>query len=100
MVIGPRVKSAIGRGGIVENITYSNIVFKNILKSGIDVSMLYGSQQNLSGPLPTFRNINFYNITGSAMKQCGIFECLEQSPCFNIDLNHIDITCENGEFSC
>ena len=62
--------------------------------------MLYDTKQNLSGPLPTFRNINYYNITGSAMKQCGTFECLEQSPCTKIDLNHIDITCNNGGFSC
>lgn len=63
---GIRIKSARGKGGLVENLTYRDITMKNV-RVPIDISSYYeGSKDDAPQPVnaltPVFRNIRIKNI--------------------------------------
>jgi hypothetical protein len=68
---GIRIKSARGKGGLVENITYSDITMKNV-KIPIDISSYYegsaesDSAQPVTALTPVYRNISIKNITATS----------------------------------
>lgn len=65
---GIRIKSSKGRGGLVENVNYSDITMKNV-KMPITISSYYESQkQNSIGQelIPVYRNINIKNLTATS----------------------------------
>jgi polygalacturonase len=70
MASGIRIKSARGKGGLVENITYSDITMKNV-RIPIDISSYYqDSKDDTPQPVteltPIFRNIHIKNITAAS----------------------------------
>jgi len=68
---GIRIKSARGKGGLVENISYSDITMKNV-KIPINISSYYqdspqGDSAQLVTPLtPVYRNIRIKNVTAAS----------------------------------
>src|SRR6187549_1525516 len=62
---GIRIKTARGRGGIVEDIRVDNIIMKDIRDQAIVLDMEYArvSPEPVSERTPQFRNIRFSNIT-------------------------------------
>jgi polygalacturonase len=67
---GIRIKSARGKGGLVENISYSDIIMENV-RIPIDISSYYeGSKDDTPQPInaltPIFRNIRIKNIKASS----------------------------------
>jgi hypothetical protein len=68
---GIRIKSARGKGGLVENITYSDITMKNV-KIPINISSYYDdsaksdSAQPVTALTPIYRNIHIKNITATS----------------------------------
>lgn len=62
---GIRIKTARGRGGVVEDIRVDNIIMKNITDQAIVLDMEYAKvdAEPLSERTPLFRNIRFSNIT-------------------------------------
>ncbi len=85
--IGVRIKSALGRGGVIEDINISNIKMTNIIKEAIILTMSYvlGYHDSNEGIVfeeddyPVFKNINFDNIictdSETAVKIEGIEGC-------------------------
>jgi polygalacturonase len=66
MASGVRIKSARGKGGLIENISYSDIIMRNV-RIPIDISSFYqGSKDETPEPInaltPIFRNIRIKNI--------------------------------------
>ena len=59
--IALRIKSALDRGGLVQNVTYSNICMQNH-KTLIDIDPFYNA--NAGTLVPQFSNITFTNIHG------------------------------------
>jgi len=61
---GIRIKSMIGRGGLIENIWFENIIMNNIKKEAIKLNMHYESSSITpkSDKRPIFRNFYFKNI--------------------------------------
>ncbi|MBI5475262.1 MAG: glycoside hydrolase family 28 protein [Ignavibacteriales bacterium] len=61
-----RIKTARGRGGIIENMWFKELTGENILKEAIHLNMLYtGTRlpaQPVSATTPIIRNINLENI--------------------------------------
>jgi hypothetical protein len=57
--IGLRVKSALDRGGLVQNLTYSNMCLQN-MKSMISITPFYNS--NSGTLIPQYKNITFTNL--------------------------------------
>ncbi len=46
---GIRIKSARGRGGLIENVTFMDLTMKNIAKRPIDITMLYSGDRQAEG---------------------------------------------------
>lgn len=68
---GIRIKSTRGKGGLVENITYRNIIMKNV-KIPISISSWYDDSseddkpQPLNALTPVFRNIRIKNVIATS----------------------------------
>lgn len=68
---GIRIKSARGKGGLIENITYKDITMKNV-KIPINISSYYqdSAQSDTAQPVtsttPIYRNIRIKNVTATS----------------------------------
>ena len=71
-----RIKTARGRGGVVEDLWFRNLVGEDIAREAIHVNMLYTGErlpaQPLSNATPTIRNIHYDNITCTSGKSYAI----------------------------
>lgn len=94
---GLRIKTARGRGGVVEDIRVDNIIMKNIRENAFVLDMQYAKTQPepLSERTPAFRNIHFSNITAQT-KNAGFINGLEEMPIENITFNDIQIDADAG----
>lgn len=94
---GIRIKSARGRGGVVEDIRVDNIIMKNIRDQAIVLDMQYAktTAEPVSERTPAFRNIHFSNITAQ-VKQAGYLNGLAEMPIENITFNNINIDSKTG----
>jgi polygalacturonase len=94
---GIRIKTARGRGGVVEEIRVSNIIMKNIREQAIVLDMKYTKTvvEGVSERTPRFRNIHFSNITGQ-VNQAGYLNGLEEMPIENISFNDINLDAKTG----
>lgn len=95
---GLRIKSARGRGGVVEEIRVDNIVMKNIRDQAIVLDLQYAKTtvEPVSERTPRFRNIHFSNITGSGVNEAAFLNGLEEMPIENITFNDINIEAKTG----
>jgi polygalacturonase len=94
---GVRIKSSRGRGGIVKDIKISDIVMKNIVRTGITINMFYTKSafEPFSERTPQFRDIILRNISGTA-KQAIEMIGLSESPLTNVSLIDINIKAHEG----
>jgi polygalacturonase len=104
---GIRIKSQRGRGGVVENISYSDITMKNV-DPAITLTSYYmfnssGDAKQKSEPArdaaqavaagtPIFRNIHISNLTATCQKSAGIIIGLPESPISDVTLENVQIT--------
>ncbi|WP_256012343.1 glycoside hydrolase family 28 protein [Desertivirga xinjiangensis] len=95
---GIRIKSARGRGGVVEEIRVDNIVMKDIRDQAIVLDLQYAktNPEPVSERTPQFRNIHFSNITGSNINEACFINGLEEMPVENISFNNINIDAKTG----
>lgn len=113
--VGLRFKSNRGRGGIVENIYFSDINMINILTDAISFNMYYGglsvsempkesnnseNKSNIPFPVtdetPRFRNITIKNVTCKGASLGLRMQGLPELNLENITLENIDIESDNG----
>jgi len=94
---GIRIKTARGRGGVVEDIRVDNIIMKNIRDQAIVLDMQYAKtkEEPVSERTPRFRNIHFSNITAQT-NEAGYINGLEEMPVENISFNNINIDAATG----
>ncbi len=94
---GIRIKTARGRGGVVEDIRVDNIVMKNIKDQAIVLDMEYSKAkpEAVSERTPQFRNIRMSNITAYTKKAMYI-NGLEEMPVSEISLNDVVFEAETG----
>jgi len=94
---GIRIKTARGRGGVVEDIRVSNIIMKNIKDQAIVLDMQYAKTnvEAVSERTPIFRNIHFSNITGQ-VNQAAYLNGLDEMPIDNITFNDINMDAKTG----
>jgi polygalacturonase len=113
--VGIRFKSNRGRGGIVENIFFSDINMINIPTQAISFNLYYGGLsasemlaegkkvETSSGEVPAvtektpcFRNISIRNLTCKGASQAIYLQGLPELNLENIILENIDIEADNG----
>lgn len=94
---GIRIKTARGRGGVVEDIRVDNIVMKNIRDQAIVLDMQYAKTEPeaVSERTPQFRNIHFSNITAQT-NEAAYLNGLDEMPIENITFNDINMEAKTG----
>jgi len=95
---GIRIKTARGRGGVVEDVRVSNIVMKNIKDQAFVLDMQYTKtkEEPITERTPRFRNIRYSNITIVNAKDVAFINGLEELPIENISFTDIHADAENG----
>ncbi len=104
---GLRIKSLRGRGGVVENISYSNITMQNV-DPAITLSSYYifntngyatvkseptqDALQPMTVTTPIFRNIHISNVTATCKKDAGIIIGLPESVITDVTFENVQIT--------
>jgi len=106
--VGIRFKSNRGRGGIVENIYFSDIDMINIPTQAISFNLYYGGNEGggneaeeeafppVTEETPVFRNITIKNVTCKGADQALFLQGLPEQNLENITLENIDIEADNG----
>jgi polygalacturonase len=95
---GVRIKSRRGRGGVVENIHYRNLTYKNIVKEAITIDMFYdvgnnpGIVQDSPEGLPVYRNILVENLKCDGAATAIRIRGLPDSLMSGIVLRNVEIT--------
>ena len=92
-----RFKSQPSRGGVVENITYRDIVLQNTQKA-FEFNMEWRMRPPIkpaSDPLPVVRNINIINVSGT-VQSVGDMHGLKDSPIQNVIFKNCEITAQKG----
>ena len=94
---GIRIKTARGRGGIVEEIRVDNIIMKNIREQAIVLDMQYAKTDPapVSERTPQFRNIHLSNITAQT-NQAIFINGLEEMPVEDISFNDMQFDAKSG----
>lgn len=94
---GIRIKTARGRGGVVEDIRVDNIVMKNIGLQAIVLDMQYAKTEPapVSSRTPQFRNIHFSNITAQT-NEAVFINGLEEMPVEDISFHDIQFEAQKG----
>jgi polygalacturonase len=94
---GIRLKSMRGRGGVVEDITASNITLNNV-SNAIVLTMGYvkTAPEPLSERTPLFRDISIDHVTARGSKNCCLIDGLEELPIQNVRLSDSDLAGTNG----
>lgn len=94
---GIRLKTARGRGGVVENIQVSNIVMRNIRDQAIVMDMQYAKTEveSISERTPKFRNIYISNLSGTTNRM-GYMRGLDEMPIENVVFSDINMQGNTG----
>ncbi len=113
--VGIRFKSNRGRGGVVENIWFNDILMTDIPSQAISFNLYYGGLsvsemlsegKNVETTLgeippvteetPQFKNISMKNITCRGAQQAIYLQGLPELNLENVSMENIDMTAENG----
>ena len=87
--VGVRIKSALGRGGVIENINIKNINMVDIKEQAIILTMSYvlnslNRDEEINGidkdDIPYFKNINFEGINCLGAKEAVVIEPIKDMP--------------------
>ena len=96
-----RFKSAPSRGGLVENITYRNLVLhqtRQLIEMNLNWSnraMARQAPPPPANPLPSFRNVKIINVSGDA-QTAGTINGLPDSPIQGVTFQNCQITANTG----
>ncbi|PON80856.1 Glycoside hydrolase [Trema orientale] len=93
MGVGIHIKTNIGRGGIIRNITFSNVYMENARK-GIKISGDVGDHpDNKFNPnaLPVVKGITIKDVWGVGVLQAGLIRGLKSSPFTGVCLSNVNL---------
>ena len=101
---GIRMKSARGRGGLVQNLSYSNITMSNV-QNPVFITSYYPTlptdpttdpAQALTTTTPEWTNITIKNLTVTGSQVAGILWGLPEQPISNITFDNVSIQATTG----
>jgi hypothetical protein len=102
---GVRLKSRRGRGGLVENITYTDLTMKNVGQAIVITSYYYGlpkpgvhdDTEPVNASTPIWHNIVIRNIVATGgTKDAGLIMGLPEMPAREIVLDNVSIGARDG----
>jgi polygalacturonase len=96
--IGIRMKTLRGRGGTIENLTFDNIMMKDIGGDAFNINSNYSSNGNpldftgvVDETTPHIKNITIENINCVGAKEASFFQGLQESPVDGLTLKNVNI---------
>ncbi len=92
-----RFKSQPSRGGVVENITYRNLVLDNT-RQAFEFNMEWRMVPPIkppSDPLPVVRDVKIINVSGT-VENAGFIHGLKENPIENVTFENCDIKAKKG----
>jgi polygalacturonase len=103
---GLRIKSGRDRGGLVEDVSYSDITMKNV-HPAISIVCYYQYSTNdkfpkndraqpISETTPRVRNVYISNVTATCTQDAGLIVGLPESLVSNVVLENVRVTAETG----
>ncbi|KAL8154655.1 putative polygalacturonase [Apium graveolens] len=98
MGVGIHLKTNIGRGGVIRNITVSSVYMENVRK-GIKIAGDVGDHPDENynpDALPVLKNIVINNVWGEKVLQAGLIKGLKNSPFTGICLSNIHLNGATG----
>lgn len=98
---GIRIKSARGRGGLVENLVYADITMTNVdypiyLTSYYPKVPTEDAAQPLTASSPLYRRIVIRNVTAHSAKSAGMIVGLPEAPIEQVTLENVHVTAPTG----
>jgi polygalacturonase len=101
---GIRIKSQRGRGGIVEELSVSNIVMQDVPHPFVVTTFYMGKDKpsdvyEVDEGTPRFRDFLFSNITARGAKDAGSITGLKEMPVENMTFDNVHVQAERG-FTC
>lgn len=103
---GLRIKSDVKRGGLVENISYSDITMSNVTPAITFTSYYMNNSAGDAGKadaapvagekIPVYRNIKISNLTATCQKSAGVIMGLPENCISNVVFENVQITAPTG----
>jgi polygalacturonase len=96
---GIRIKSARGRGGLIEDVTFTNLSMRYITKRPIDITMLYSGDREAEGDetdIPQVRNVLVRNVTIDGAPIVGRIVGLPEQLATDITLQNVTTRTDAG----
>ncbi len=95
--VGIRLKSTRGRGGVVERVWGRNIDMVRVRREAIQLTTAYRAWMGTTtGKAPTFRNMDFRNLSVSGAGQAVRLQGLPEAPIQYLRLTDITMTAREG----
>lgn len=98
MGIGIHLKTNIGRGGVIRNVTVSNVYMDKVRK-GIKISGDVGDHPDENynpNALPVLKDVTIKDVWGERVQQPGLVRGLKNSPFTGICLSNISLSGASG----
>ncbi|NHM31380.1 glycosyl hydrolase family 28 protein [Neobacillus terrae] len=96
--IGIRMKTLRGRGGIIENLTFDNIMMKDIEGDAFNINSNYTSNGVplpytgvIDETTPSIKNITIENITCEGAQEASFFQGLQERPVDGLVLKNVTV---------
>jgi polygalacturonase len=103
---GLRVKTSLGRGGVIENFRASNLIMRDIAEAAFSITAAYDRDagQNRERPapetIPVIRNIQWSDVTIATANQVADLSGLPESALQGVTLRHIQVTSARRGIRC
>jgi polygalacturonase len=103
---GLRVKTSLGRGGVIENFRASNLVMRNITDAAFSVTAAYDREAKASTEkaapetIPVMRRIHWSDIIVTGVNKIADISSLQESPLEDFSLRNIQVTSAKTGIRC
>jgi Glycosyl hydrolases family 28 len=103
---GLRVKTSVGRGGVIENFRASNLVMRNITDAAFSVTAAYDreAKESTGKPapetIPIMRRIHWSDIIVAGVNKIADISSLQESPLEDFSLRNIQVTAARSGIRC
>ncbi|HWR37437.1 MAG TPA: glycoside hydrolase family 28 protein [Clostridia bacterium] len=101
--MGFYLKTARGRGNVIENVSVSNWIMRDLSRTALYISMFYSGERRLM-PVneftPTIRNIHLSDIVVDGAQRAGLVEGLPERAIEDVSIRNVTVTSAKQGFVC
>jgi polygalacturonase len=99
--IGAHLKTRVGYGGFVRNVTWRDSVFEAVTSTGLEIETDYQSSGQCNASTCTsISGISYVNLTLVGPGTPGSFNCFPGAPCENVTWRDVRVVNTSGAWDC